>query len=427
MSDFNINFFDDNLTAVDEADPIYQAVAAAMAQRGITPPDPNDRPPELIPARDGDAPGGHEPADAGQTPPGVNPRTSAEDIASALAASTEGSTDATTDGQATPKPTVDAGTDAGAGAASGDAGDDGGSGDSSPASPDSPAAAPIRVTVGDQDYDVSNAEVAQLIELNNWMNSLPRETLAAWGGIQEGTHVALSREEYAKLTAQPAAPTTPLPPPASTAPTRPDLSYLDDDARAYIERLEATQPAVPTTPTATPDAGPSPADIAAYAQHQAERTVANRQRIGEITTEYATKYELTPEQIERLNQVTSELGVVPTIAQRHAVYSPTGQLIREADIGEVVREAYAIAMASDPSLRQVHEDMIYNQRLAATQAANDVVNGKKALAGSLASAPSATVPSGKNDLVIGPGNTMNMQATSEAIAAFITESQRNGS
>lgn len=419
MSDFNVNtdsrpgfMFEDDLTAVDESDPIYQQVKAAMASRGITPPDPTDRPPELVPAgAEGDAPA----QDAGQTSPEVNPRTSTDDIASALAESSKGSTDATTQVDAGPD-VAPVTSDAGAGAAAGDADDGGGSGDTTATSPDSP----IRVNVAGEDYDVSTAEVAQLIELNNWMNSLPRETLQSWAGIQDGTHVSISREELARLTAQP---------PASKpdVPERPDLSYLDDDAREYIKRLEAAQPATPDTSAPTQDVGPDPAQIAAYAQQQAERSVQYRSRIGEITNEYADKYGLTDEQVEHLNRVTSELGVVPTIAQRHALYSQTGQLIREADIGEVVREAYAIAMASDPTLRQVHEDMIYNQRVAATQAANNTVNQKKALAGSIASAPSATVPSGKNDLTIGQGNTMNMQATSEAIAAFIAESQRDGS
>ena len=94
---------------------------------------------------------------------------------------------------------------------------------------------------------------------------------------------------------------------------------------------------------------------------------------------------------------------------------------------KVMRQAYEIAMNTDPELKNIRDERVFNERLVAAQAADQRVNGKKALAGSLASAPSAAVPAGSGQpLAIGPNNQMNLQATSEAIAAAIAESQKQG-
>jgi hypothetical protein len=150
-------------------------------------------------------------------------------------------------------------------------------------------------------------------------------------------------------------------------------------------------------------------------------------QIAAATQEFVTQYDLTPEQAQRLQGVTVNLGVVPTLSRDRAVYSPTGVLISEAPLPEVMKEAYEIAMNSDPELRKLRDDRVFNERLAATQAADQRVNQKRALAGSLAAAPSAAVPANtQSALTIGPGNQMNTGATAEAIAAFIAEQQTQG-
>jgi hypothetical protein len=83
-------------------------------------------------------------------------------------------------------------------------------------------------------------------------------------------------------------------------------------------------------------------------------------------------------------------------------------------------------MATDPELQQVHNDYIFNQRLAAENAANQRVNEKKGRAGSLASAPSAAIPATQGLPPIGPNNQMDLPAMTAAVANAIASAQAAG-
>jgi hypothetical protein len=73
-------------------------------------------------------------------------------------------------------------------------------------------------------------------------------------------------------------------------------------------------------------------------------------------------------------------------------------------------------------LRQIRDEMIYNARVAQEADRNRTTNAKKAKAGTLASAPSAAVPANGNGAPnIGPGNKMDLNATSEAIAKALAQ------
>jgi len=79
-------------------------------------------------------------------------------------------------------------------------------------------------------------------------------------------------------------------------------------------------------------------------------------------------------------------------------------------------------MSQDPTLRQIRDDIAYNARVAKDADRNQATNAKKAKAGTLASAPSAAVPANGNGAPsIGPGNKMDLNATSEAIARALSQ------
>jgi len=373
---------DTGILEVDENDPVYMQVVEAMKANGMDVPKPAEapRPPVLEPAaEDGDPPATPPAAPSVETPPSTQP-----------------------DADTAP---LGVGTDQGAG--------DG-------AATDPPATDPlpttIGVTVGNDTYELNQDQVSHLLQINAWLENVPDTTKAQWAGIQDGTHVSVTREEYARLTAssQPAA-----------TPTAPDLDELDDETAAYIRHLQGTQQ--PTVDAPRYDAAPSPVDMQAAANVQAERRVQLQQDITATTDTFRTHYDLTDEQITHLQRVTAELRIIPSLTQQHAVYSPTGQMISEPPMADVITRAYEIAMTSDPTLKQIADDRAYNERYARELAANQRVNEKKGRAGSLASAPSAAVPASGAELPkIGLGNQMDLNATSNAIAAALAEMAKQG-
>jgi hypothetical protein len=299
--------------------------------------------------------------------------------------------------------------------------------DETPPAAEPPAAdAPVRselinVEIDGQDYEINQEQAAYLLQMNSWIEQVPVAIKEQWAGIQDGTHVAITQEQLAQFqAAQQAASATP-----AVSPNRPDIDDLDDDTAAYIRELEGrAQPVSQQPPTI--DQGPSPQEMQAAATAQANERVRLNATIGEVTAAYAEEYGLDEAQVQRLQQVTSELGVVPAIQRRHRVYSPTGQMIRDADFGTVVKEAYGVAMSTDPELSKAHAEHIYQARLAQESEANRAVAAKKGRAGSLAAAPSAAVPAGNNTPKIGANNQMDVSGTANAIAQAIAAAS-NGS
>ena len=237
----------------------------------------------------------------------------------------------------------------------------------------------------------------------------------------DGQDMTLDAAEYAALQAKAAAP----PVPAPVAPRAPNIDDLDADQIAYIRSLEAQVPVSGGQPTA--DTAPAPQQpqqpdataIAAAAQYQAAEQVRMRGELDTTNVAYAAKYGLTPEQMEHLGDVTARLQVIPSISRSLTQYSPTGAVIHQASFSEVINQAYEIAMAQDPTLRKIKEDLTYNQRVAADAQRNAATNAKKAKAGTLASSPSAAAPVGGKAPGVSPDNKMDLQATSTAIAAHL--------
>lgn len=368
---------------VDENDPIYQATVEAMKARGIDVPKPGEdpRPPELKADSD-DAPAGDAPV-----PPSVgdDDEPAADDPPAAAADPIE------------------------------------------PSAEDAPVDDPgshLDLEVDGQKFSLNTQQAEYLLRVNTWLETLPDETKQQWAGIEAGTHVAISAQEYQQLKAASQAPAAQQP----RSPRVPDLDDLDDDTAEYIRSLEARVPQQQAggqqdlPPGTPPQQQPDPAELQAAFRHQEEQRTNMMRELETTNNSYKERYGLTDEQLTHLEEVTANMQVIPTIQRNLTQYSPTGQVIRQPSFGEVVDRAYEIAMSQDPALRQIRDDMIYNARVAQDSQRNQATNAKKAKAGTLASAPSAAVPANGNGAPsIGPGNKMDLNATSEAIAKALAQ------
>lgn len=383
--------YEDGDLSVDESDPIYQATVEAMKARGIEIPKPGEeeRPPELRPASDDsgaddDAP--PSPGDDARDESGSEPPT-------------------TPDPATEPADPATVNTD-----------EDGeGDGDDDQQTPT------LALQVDGQDFTLNPAQAEYLLRVNTWLETLPDEVKVQWAGIEQGTHVAISAEEYQRLqqqAAQSQAPAGQQP----RNPRVPDLDDLDDDTAEYIRSLEARIPQ--QQPGGQQDAPPQvdPAELQAAFRRQEEQRTQMMQELATTNEAVAKKYNLTDEQLTHLEGVAAELQVIPTIRRQLTQFGPLGQVVREPAFSEVVERAYEIAMSQDPTLRQIRDEMIYNARVAKTADLNRATNAKKAKAGTLASTPSAAVPANGNGTPsIGPGNKMDLNATSEAIAKALAQ------
>ena len=385
-------YSDDDLE-VDENDPIYQATKAAWErQHGSTPPKPGEeeRPPEM--------PTGVEDADevAGEADPDPDADEEKPDLAPAAS------------GDESVRPELGATDGDGDGDPSGEDGlDDGGS--------DAPQPGHLKFSVDGTDIELNTDQAEYLLRVNTWLESVPQDVKGAWAAIEAGTHVAISNEELQRLQAAAKNPT------AKRAAQAPDLDDLDDDTAEYIRSLEQQIPQDGGAPTADAPPQPDQMELQAAFQRQAEQRAAMQAGLDQTNAQYREKYSLDEDQMSRLEEVAANLQVIPSIKRSMTQYSPTGQVIREPAFSDVVAQAYEMAMAQDPTLRQIRDDITYNQRVAAEASRNNATNAKKAKASTLASAPSAAVPAGVNAPSISPDNKMDLNATSEAIAKAIAE------
>ena len=258
-----------------------------------------------------------------------------------------------------------------------------------------------------------------MLRVNSWLESVPEDVKVAWANIESGTAVAISQEEYAALKAAAAGQTSRTP----QAPQPPDIDDLDDDTIAYIRSLEARVTPAAQAPNidAPQQQQPDATEIAAAAQRQAQEQQRFMSELRTTTEKYAEQWGLNEEQVARLSEVTANLQVIPGISRSLTMYGPTGQIIRQAPVDQVFTQAYDMAMAADPVLRDIRDTLVYNQRVAAEAERNAATNAKKAKAGTLASAPSAAVPANGQGPRISPDNKMDLQGTASAIAAALAQ------
>lgn len=311
----------------------------------------------------------------------------------------------------------------------------------------------IDIDLGGQQYHLDQDQVTYLLQVNSWLEQQPNEVKQQWAAIQSGESVAMSRQEVEQLRQMQQTARFRQQSPAAQAQAlqnEPDLELLDDETANYIRDLQSRlqQQPVQQQPAPTQDAPPQfqpqgfpqqstqqpveqPDQQAIYqaASRQAQRDQANRQVVDTTVDQYRQQYGLTDEQVEHLTRSVAQSQMVPVLANRYAVRSPLdNSVIQEAPFDRVVNEAFSMAMATDPDLQTIHNDYIFNQRLAAENSANQRVAAKRGKAGSLAASPSAAVPAGEHQGLppIGPGNQMNLPAMSAAIASAIEQAQSAG-
>ncbi len=264
-------------------------------------------------------------------------------------------------------------------------------------------------------WQMNNEQANYLIQLHNWIDGKSPELKQQWQSIEAGTHVAIPAEDRTAYEAwlasgKPAAQAAPL--------TRPDIDpqFTDQAVIDYIAKLEAA--AKPTTDTPPTPATPqlTEADVMARATAQANQRIQVQQALDQATAAVREKYGLTPEQVNHLSRVTPAMNIIPAIAEQHRTYSPLGELMSDAPMDRVFSEAFEVAMTRDPQLKAVYEEHIVNQHLASNNATLQAVGAKKANAASLASAPSAAVPSANID-----PRKMTAQQRHDAMVAELAE------
>lgn len=303
--------------------------------------------------------------------------------------------------------------------------------ESAPAAPADELPASFMVNVpGSAPVEISQEQTLALLQQHNWLSTRSQPVLEAWGNIEQGTHQAIPNGEYAAFEAWRRTGS-----PASQHNTRPDLNGIDDpDVIEYIQRLEQQGGARPATPSQAapgqaapsydaPGYAPTPAFLIQQQQEEINRQVALRQALDSTRSDYATQYGLSPDQVQRLAHEVARANVIPAITQKYTNVSPTGQVLGQGDPNVILHEAFEHVMATDPTYRAIRDETIYQQRLAKENAANQTVNSKKAVAGSLAHIPSAAVSNTQGNK---PVSQMSPQERQQAMIADLSVLMASG-
>jgi hypothetical protein len=234
---------------------------------------------------------------------------------------------------------------------------------------DEPAPAKLSVPIpgSNQTYDVDVDTASRLLGLAAWAENLQPQTREAFAAIEAGVAVPVERGEYERFLAWQQTRGTDnfdqFDDTDSTDPVSAEVAAL----RAEVAQLRR-QPLV---------------------DHYNQQTEHATETFVSTADSYARERGLTEiEMAEVLNYAVSA-NVIPSIADSMRSYSPTGQLIRDADYSEVARRAFDFALVSHPGLR----DRAFTGRdhTPSGPPQPDPTAIKKARAGSLASAPSAAV------------------------------------
>jgi hypothetical protein len=213
----------------------------------------------------------------------------------------------------------------------------------------------------DQFYDVDVDTAQRLLALAAWAEGLQPQTREAFAAIENGAAVPVSRADYERFLAW------------SQMDGRDDFDASGDDdptarevaaLRAEVERMRK-QPLVD--------------QYNQTANHATDVFVQS-------ASEYAEARGLSEAEMGEVFQFAINSGVISSMADSMRHYSPSGQLVRDADYAEVARRAFDFALVSNPQLR----DRAMSGSFSGASAP-DPTAIKKARAGSLASAPSAAV------------------------------------
>lgn len=241
--------------------------------------------------------------------------------------------------------------------------------------PVEPAAAPsITLDLNGEPVTIDEAHARQLVALQGWAQSLPDETRTQFAAIERGDSVAVPRSEFEAFQRWREQSGT-----GGGRPAQIDPDDLDPDAAAYVRQLEAETEQLRRAQQAV---------AAQQVGSEQQRALA---AIDEVSGRFAEQYGLTQQELELVHEQTAALQIVPRLLAANSVYSPSGQLIAEPDYDAVFTQAFQAGLTAHPQLREKLVQSEVARQLAAERAANDMVDGKRARAASLASVPSAAL------------------------------------
>ncbi len=234
---------------------------------------------------------------------------------------------------------------------------------------------------------LNQEQALQLLREHAFYTNQAPEIQEAWGSIHQGTHQAVSNQEYAQFAAWKAAGS-----PAKPTQRPVDLEDLPDEAVKYIQDLEARSTTEHVNAGINTQVSLTPAQLMQQQQEMVNRQVAVTQALQSVRDEYKQTYGIDDAQLTQLETVVAQSGVIATLNQRHR--QMVGNIVvAEADPNIVMREAFEYGMTVDPRFRTLRDDHQFQARLEREKKLNADVNSKKALASSLAHTPSAAVPS----------------------------------
>jgi hypothetical protein len=234
---------------------------------------------------------------------------------------------------------------------------------------------------------VTPEELDRLRALEAWAQGLDAQTQMQMAGIAGGQAVAVPTDEFARYRAWVAGQQSP---PTSDPSRTPDLSDLDPEQAQYIQSLQAQNAALAAererldrerTQLLVPD------QLAA--QQQSERVIA------ETLADYGRMNGLDESTVGLLLDEAVQLNAFSMFVGANREINPvTGQVLREAPLDLVTRQALDFARVRHPELLTAP---VSNPSVPApdptvptiTSVADDAVARKKANAASLAAAPSA--------------------------------------
>jgi hypothetical protein len=250
-----------------------------------------------------------------------------------------------------------------------------------------PSPTTYNVTVDGQTLALDERAMQEMVALTQWAQNLDPRAAQAMAAVEQGHAVAIGLDEYEAFRAWQAA-GQPVTREGAGGRNAPDLDDLDPDTREAVQALMAERDALAAEAqrlSARPDAS-------AVLREQ-QRIASIAETFDASAAAWGQERGLSDDEMERVYAAAVSAQVIPTLVERDRVLNPVnGQVIRDADYGRVARQALDFALLQDPDL---HTRVLNRQVSGAPVAtpvvpAVDPVAAKKARAGSLSSAPSAS-------------------------------------
>ena len=283
------------------------------------------------------------------------------------------STDSTVDEQST-LPAASAGTDAGTPPGEGAA--------------DAPTTTPnvLNVDFGDgQQVAIDEATARRLLAVASWADSLDRNHAATLRAISDGHAVAVDHDDFLRYQAWQRLETS------QRQPQQRDPfadAMLDDVQQRELDRLRLENEQLQAIRQQQQQ--PDPRLVAMYQQQQQQEMARRTETFQTAVHAWADSRGIDHQAADQLLAEAVRANVIPAISEQERVYAPDGTMIADANIESVAHKAMNFALSNNPDM---FTQVMTQQTPPATQSQADAaVARKKALAGSMAVAPSASLP-----------------------------------